>query len=156
MGPYYTSSEDFRLHFSDCSIFELQLVQLLVISPIQANSDNVSQRLYLSKALLIISTQSKRPTISQIHDSMTDMPVPISRACLSAATTLAEALAKPPKLWALGIGAVHGGCGWICQLIWMYLNFNETWLCEIIIIIMWHIHMYMYTVCIVSSRISAS
>ena len=52
MGPYYTSSEDFRLHFSDCYIFELQLVQLLVISPIQANSDNVSQRLFLSKSFV--------------------------------------------------------------------------------------------------------
>lgn len=29
---------------------------------------------FCPKALLILSTQSKRPTISQIHDSMTDMP----------------------------------------------------------------------------------
>lgn len=36
MGPYYTTSGDFRLHFSDCYILELQLVQLLVISPIQS------------------------------------------------------------------------------------------------------------------------
>ena len=42
-GPYYNTFWDLRHHFSDCYMFELHLVQLLVISSIQAKSGDISQ-----------------------------------------------------------------------------------------------------------------
>ena len=155
MGPYYTSSEDFRLHFSDCYIFELQLVLYHPSKPTVTMSpkdlsvqsfvdpfDSIQTTNYLPRSMIPWPKWWVSPTTMGFPNKNdhfgvfwgyhhSDMPSivlilhirnPIFRACLSAATTLAEALAKPPKLWALGIGAVHGGFGWICQLIFMYLN----------------------------------